>query len=92
MDPAEFRPSPLSRLPESSAHFRGEHEGATTRARRHGHHAVAGRLADGYFCAQPPWSFWYHHPLAALPIQVLAKVVRTSFSHSGWPLARAISL
>lgn len=45
-----------------------------------------------YFRTQAPLSFWYHHPLAALPIQVLAKVVRTSFSHSGWPLARAISL
>ena len=46
----------------------------------------------GYLRTQVPLPFWYHQPLAALAIHVLLKVSRTSFSHSGWPLARAISL
>src|SRR5687768_14100177 len=44
-----------------------------------------------HFCFHAPAVVWYHHPAWALSTHCLAKVARISSSHSGWPLATAIS-
>ncbi len=44
-----------------------------------------------YFCCQLPLLPMYHQPPGALSTQRRAKVWRISPSHSGWPLALAIS-
>src|SRR5687768_9915211 len=44
-----------------------------------------------YFCTHAPLGFWYYQPGGARSIQRCAKVARMSSSHSGLPLARAIS-
>ena len=44
-----------------------------------------------YFCFQSPVGPWYHQPALASRVHCLAKVSRICFSHSGCPLATAIS-
>src|SRR5690606_36726153 len=46
--------------------------------------------AWGYFCFQAPPD-WYHHPGRALATHCREKTSRICRSHSGWPLATAIT-